>query len=230
LSVTEYRASGFLPEAMRNYLLRLGWSHGDEEIISTDRAVTLFDLATVGRSPARFDLAKLTSLNAHYVRERPDAELVELIRPRLASVHLDPNEEGMRRLALGMPGLKQRSRTLVELAQMAAFYVRPRPIPLDAKAVRLLDEPARTALAAIVPALRAAREWSEAALEALCRRAAEVAGIGFGKLAQPLRVALTGGTVSPGVFEIMAVLGRDEVLGRIEDAATGRNPALRDGD
>ena len=230
LSVTEYRELGFLPEAMLNYLLRLGWSHGDKEILSTEEAVALFDLEAVGRSPARFDLAKLTSLNAHYIRERPDAELAELIRARLAAVHLAPDAEGMRRLVAGMPGLKQRSRTLVELAQSAAFYVRPRPIPLEEKGARILDEAARRAIGTLIPHLREAGDWSEAALEALCRACAEAEGLGFSRFAQPVRVALTGGTVSPGVFEIMRVLGREEVLGRLEDAATGRNPAMSQAD
>lgn len=230
LSVTEYREMGFLPEAVRNYLLRLGWSHGDQEIISTEQAVALFDIATVGRSPARFDLPKLTSLNAHYMRERADEDLAELLRPRLAAVHLAPDVEGMRRLVEGMPGLKQRSRTLVELAQSAAFYVRGRPIPVDAKASKLLDETARGNLAGLAPYLHATDDWSEAGLEALCRQRADAAGVGFSKFAQPLRVALTGSTVSPGVFEIMRVLGRDEVVGRIEDAATGRNPAMPQAD
>jgi glutamyl-tRNA synthetase len=230
LSVTEYRELGFLPEAVRNYLLRLGWSHGDEEIIGTDQAVALFDLAAVGRSPARFDLAKLTSVNAHYLRERPDHELAELIVPRLAAVGLPVDTEGMRRLVDGMPGLKQRARTLVELAQSAAFYVRSRPLPVDEKGRKVLDEAARAALAGLIAPLQSETSWSEATLEAVCRQHAEAAGIGFGKLAQPLRVALTGGTVSPGVFEIMAVLRRDEVLGRIDDAATGRNPAVTQDD
>jgi glutamyl-tRNA synthetase len=224
LSVTEYREMGFLPEAVRNYLLRLGWSHGDEEIMSTEQAIALFDLGAVGRAPARFDLAKLTSLNAHYLRERPDEELVDLLAPHLAALGLAPDAEQLRRLAQGMPGLKQRSRTLVELAQSAAFYVRPRPIPLDEKGTRLLDDNARAALASLDVPLAAVMDWSEAALEGACRAQAETQGIGLGKLAQPLRVALTGTTVSPGVFEVMRVLGRSEVIGRIADAATGRNP------
>ena len=230
LSVTEYRELGFLPEAVRNYLLRLGWSHGDEEIISTDQAVALFDLGSVGRSPARFDLAKLTSLNAHYLRERSDEDLAAQIAPRLAAIGLAPDAEGMRRLVQGMPGLKQRARTLVDLAQSAAFYVRPGPIAVDDKGLKVLDEAARAALGALRQPLAAAPSWTEADLEALCRQQAEAAGIGFGKLAQPLRVALTGGTVSPGVFEIMAVLGREEVLARLDDAATGRNPRMPQGD
>ena len=223
LSVTEYRKMGFLPEAVRNYLLRLGWSHGDEEIIATDQAVALFELGAVGRSPARFDLAKLTSLNAHYMRERPDAELVELVAPHLAALGLVPDAEGLRRLEQGMGGLKQRSRTLVELARSAAFYLRERPVPLDEKGSKVLDESTRAILAALEQPLAEAPEWSEAALEELCRTQAEGLGLALGKVAQPLRVALTGTTVSPGVFEMMRVLGRSEVLGRVADAATGRN-------
>lgn len=224
LSVTEYREMGILPEALRNYLLRLGWGHGDDEIISTEQAIAWFDLDGVGRSPARFDLAKLLSLNAHYLRESPDTRLVELIAPRLQAMGLKLDEKGRRRLLAGMDGLKQRARTLIELAEAAAFYIRPRPLPVDDKAARLLDPSARAAIAAIARPLAGVEEWREEALESICRAQAGALGIGFGKLAQPLRAALTGSTVSPGIFEIMRVLGRAEVLARIEDAATGRNP------
>ena len=164
LSVTEYREMGFLPEAVRNYLLRLGWSHGDEEIISTEQAVAWFDLGAVGRSPARFDLAKLTSLNAHYLRERPDAELVELIAAASGSaLGLDPDEDGLRRLEPGMAGLKQRARTLVELAQSAAFYVRARPMPLDDKAREAAGRAARAPpWPTLAKPLAALDEWNEA--------------------------------------------------------------------
>jgi glutamyl-tRNA synthetase len=226
LSVTEYRELGFLPEAVSNYLLRLGWGHGDDEIISIDQAIAWFDLSGVGRSPARFDVAKLTSLNAHYLRERPDVDLVELIEPRLAATGLTLDAKGRRRLLGGMAGLKQRARTVVDLAEAAAFYVRPRPVPIEEKAQRLLDGPARAAIAAIAQPLAAVEDWQDEALENVCRAQASVLGIGFGRLAQPLRVALTGSTVSPGIFEIMRVLGRSEVLARIEDAATGRNPTM----
>ncbi|MFZ1427602.1 MAG: glutamate--tRNA ligase [Geminicoccaceae bacterium] len=227
LSITEYREMGFLPEAVRNYLLRLGWGHGDEEIIATEEAIAWFDLGAVGRSPARFDLAKLTSLNAHYLRARPDAELVELVRPHLARLGLEPDAKAAHRLEMGMDGLKQRARTLVDLAQSAAFYARPRPIPVDDKAARLLDEAARSALAGLVKPLAALDDWHDEVLESVCRAQADALGIGFGKLAQPLRVALTGTTVSPGIFEIMRVLGRTEVLARIEDAASGRNAPVQ---
>ncbi|MFO1040006.1 MAG: glutamate--tRNA ligase [Geminicoccaceae bacterium] len=225
LSVTEYRDMGFLPEAMRNYLLRLGWSHGDSEIVSTEEAIAWFDIDAVGRSPSRFDLARLTSLNAHYLRERPDADLVDMILPRLEAKGLPVGDIGATRLLQGMPGLKHRARTLVELAGMAAFYVHVRPIALDAKAMAVLDAPARELVGAVRPAFEAAPDWDEAPLEALARSEAERLGVGFGKLAQPLRAALTGTSVSPGIFEIMRVLGREEVLGRIDDAASGRNPS-----
>lgn len=227
LAVTEYREMGFLPEAMRNYLMRLGWSHADDEIIATEQAVAWFDLAAVGRSPSRFDMARLISLNAHWLRQRPDAELVELLVPFLARVGVALEPRGRQRLLAGMAGLKQRARTLVDLAESAAFYVRPRPIPLDAKAQAVLTPEARAALEGLARPLAAVASWGEASLESICRAQAEALGLGFGRLAQALRAALSGATVSPGLFEIMRVLGRAEVLARIEDAVIGRNPAAR---
>jgi glutamyl-tRNA synthetase len=224
LGVTEYREMGFLPEAVRNYLLRLGWGHGDEEIIPTERAVEWFDLGAVGRAPSRFDMAKLLSLNAHWLRERPDAELAALVRPRLAGlVGREPDETGLERLTAGMGGLKQRARTLAELAEAAAFYVRPRPVAPDEKAAKALEAgEVRAALGGLAAgALRAVEPWEEATLEAACRAVAAERGLGFGKLAQGLRAALTGAAVSPGLFEVMRALGRAETLGRLEDAAAG---------
>ncbi|MDX6751028.1 glutamate--tRNA ligase [Geminicoccaceae bacterium 1502E] len=225
LSVTEYRDMGFLPEAVRNYLLRLGWSHGDAEIVPTAQAIEWFDLDGVGRSASRFDMTRLTSLNAHYLREQDDASLAALIRPWLEKDGGCLDEAAAARLAAGMAGLKQRARTLVELASSAMFYVHARPLPLHAKAAAMLDERARALLAALGRRLTEAGPWEEAALEQVCRAVAEEQGVGFGKLAQPMRAALTGTTVSPGLFEVMCVLGREEVLGRFEDAAEGRNPA-----
>jgi glutamyl-tRNA synthetase len=222
LSVTEYREMGFLPEAMRNYLLRLGWAHGDEELVSTGRAAELFDLGGVGRAPARFDMAKLLSVNAHWMRERADADLVELVAPRLGAMGLAVGEEGRRRLLAGMPGLKQRARTLIELAESASFYVRQRPVPVDERARKALEAgPALAALPEVAAALASVEPWGdEAALEAACRARAEAAGVPFGKLAQALRAALTGTAVSPGLFEVMRALGREETVGRIGDAAS----------
>jgi glutamyl-tRNA synthetase len=223
LSVTEYREMGFLPEALRNYLLRLGWAHGDEEVIGDAQAIEWFDLDAVGRSPSRFDVGKLTNLNAHYLRERPDEDLVALLQPFLARLGLVPDEIGQARLRTGMAGLKQRARTWVDLAESAAFYLRPRPLALDAKAAALLDPAARERITSMMTALSSVESWDAAPLEAAARQEAERQGQGFGKMAQTLRAALTGSTISPGLFEVMEVLGREEALARLEDAASGRN-------
>jgi glutamyl-tRNA synthetase len=214
LGLEAYRDLGYLPETMRNYLLRLGWGHGDDEIISTAQAIEWFDIKDVGRNAARLDFAKLDNLNGHYLREADDARLAELVAARLGD--LDP--VGRARIERGMAGLKQRAKTLVELAQNARFYAAKRPIPISEKARALLTTEARALLAGLAPAL-AATDFSEAALEAAVRAFVEAAKVKLGQVAQPLRAALAGETTSPGIFEVMAVLGRDEALGRIDDAA-----------
>jgi len=220
LSVEAYRDMGFLPEALRNYLLRLGWSHGDAEIISTEEAIAWFDLDAVGRSAARFDLTRLTNLNGHYLRAADNAKLVELVIPFIAALlgH-EPSPEQRRRLCAGMPGLKQRANTLVELAESGLFYARERPIPIEEKAAKLLDGAARQILGRLRQRLSGFGDWREAALEAEIRAFAEAENVGLGQVAQPLRAALTGLKVSPGIFDIMATLGRDEVLGRLDDVS-----------
>jgi glutamyl-tRNA synthetase len=230
LGVDAYREAGFLPEAMRNYLLRLGWSHGDEEIVGTEQAIDWFDLDAVGRSPARFDMARLTSLNAHYLRQTDDAELVRLIAPRLEAAGHVVDAAARTRLEAGMAGLKPRATTLLDLAHSARFYVASRPIALDEKAAALLDPDARTRLGSLRSALRGLAVWDESALESCVREHAEALGVKLGQLAQPLRAALTGSSTSPGIFDVMAVLGRDEVLARIEDAVAARNAALQHSD
>ncbi len=221
LGVDAYREMGYLPEALRNYLLRLGWSHGDDEIISTADAVRWFDLDAIGRSPARFDFLKLASVNGHYIRAASDGRLVDLVAPilerRLGRALAD---EARQRLLLAMPGLKPRAKTLQDLADRAQFYVAPRPIPLDDKARALLDEAARARLKALAPLLAAA-PWQGKDLEEVVRRFAEGAGAKLGDVAQPLRAALAGSTASPGIFEVMEALGRAETLARIADAAGG---------
>jgi glutamyl-tRNA synthetase len=220
LGVGEYRAMGFLPEAMRNYLLRLGWGHGDEEIIPTGKAIEWFDLDHVGRAAARFDMERLLSLNAHYIREADDARLVALILPRLAArgdCTLD--EPAKARLKAAMPGLKPRAKTLNELADNAAFYVRRRPLPIDPKAAKLLAPEARARLGRLAKTLETEAAWTAPALEEAVRRFAEADGAKLGDVAQPLRAALTGSTASPGIFEVMAVLGSGETLGRMADLA-----------
>ena len=216
LGVDAYREMGLLPEAVRNYLLRLGWSHGDAEIVSTEEAVSWFGLEAVGRSPARFDREKLDSVNAHYLRAADEDRLLELLEAFLAA---PPDEAGRARLRAGLGALLPRAKTLVELAEAGAFYTASRPLEPDAKAARLLaDEAARTLLARYAAALEGA-EWTEAALETATRAFAEIEGLGLGRVAQPARAALTGRTASPGLFEVLAALGRDEALGRLRDAA-----------
>lgn len=215
LGVEAYRDLGYLPEALRNYLLRLGWGHGDDEIISTAQAIEWFDLDGVGRSPARFDLQKLDHLNGHYLREAEDARLAELVAQRFP----EASEIARQRLADGMPGLKPRVKTLVELAEMAEFYLRERPLTPNGKAAKLLAGDAPAVLADLQNELQSCSDWTADALETLVRNFAESRGLKLGAAAQPLRAALTGSNVSPPVFEVMQVLGRDESLARIADRA-----------
>ncbi|MDF2094759.1 glutamate--tRNA ligase [Aquibaculum arenosum] len=218
LGVETYRDMGYLPEALRNYLLRLGWGHGDEEIISTEQAIAWFDLPAVGRSASRFDFQKLEHLNAHYLREAEDARLVDLIVERFEE---EVGETERQRLLAGMAGLKPRARTLVELAELAHFYVAQRPLTYNAKAEKLLGaERAPELLSALRDHLAGLPDWSEAAIEQAVRAQAEAQAVKLGAVAQPLRAALAGSNVSPGIFEVAAVLGREEALGRIDDAIT----------
>jgi glutamyl-tRNA synthetase len=214
LGVEAYRDMGYLPEAIRNYLLRLGWSHGDDEIISTEQATRWFDLGSVGASASRFDFAKLENLNGHYIREADDARLVELIVPLLEKQGLTVDRT---RLLAGMKGLKARAKTIVELATSAAFYVTPRPVALNEKAAAVLTPEAKQILAALLPLYEAAPDWQEGPLQDLAKTYAETNSVKLGQLAQPLRAALSGSNVSPGVFEVMMVLGKDETLARIRD-------------
>ncbi|MCH7543015.1 MAG: glutamate--tRNA ligase, partial [Proteobacteria bacterium] len=220
LGVATYRELGVLPEALCNTLLRLGWSHGDDEIIAREQAIEWFDLAHVGRGAARFDLDKLMNVNAHYLRRCDDATLARLITPLLAAkLGGDIGGEEIGRLARGMAGLKERAKTTVELAEVAAFYVARRPLSLNPKALKILTAEARGRITGVIGPLSAIGEWDRAALEAFIRAFADEAGIKLGGIAQPLRAALTGSNASPGIFEVMEVLGRDECVGRLADVA-----------
>lgn len=223
LGVDAYRDDmGMLPEAVLNYLLRLGWGHGDEEIITLDRAIELFDIDGVGRSPSRFDIKKLESLNAHYLREADDARLAALVAPRLAGrPGIAPGEGDLDLLAQAMPSLKPRARTLNEIADGAEFLFKNCPLDFDEKASALLDGSARALLAKTADALRTVPSWTVEAIEAAIRRVAEEAGLGLGKVAQPLRAALTGRTVSPGIFDVLFLLGREKSLERLTDVGHG---------
>lgn len=224
LGAEAYRDMGFLPEAMRNYLLRLGWGHGDEEVISTEQAIEWFDLNAVGRSPSRFDMAKLTNLNGIYLREADDERLTGLIAPMLADAAGGPLDDAAKALLTkAMEGLKPRAKTLVELADLAAFYVRPRPLAIDPKAQKHLGDEGKAALADLAAAFDAAPNWDRDDLENLVRAYAEEKELKLGKAAQPLRAALSGSTVSPPIFEVMELLGKDQSLARIRDALEGLN-------
>ena len=218
LGVDAYRDMGFLPEAMRNYLLRLGWSHGDDEIFTTEQAAEWFTLDSVGRSPSRFDFVKLTQLNGLYLRQAEDERLVSLLLPLLeARIGHPVGEAAAARVRAGIGGLKERAKTLVELAESALFYVLERPLAVDDKAARLLDDGGRADLSAFRPILAAVSDWRKDVLEEAARLFAEGRGQKLGKVAQPLRAALTGSSVSPPVFDVMESLGRDESLGRLDD-------------
>jgi glutamyl-tRNA synthetase len=203
---------GILPEALSNYLLRLGWGHGDDEIISRDQAVQWFDLDHVGKSPSRFDFKKLENLNGHYMREADDARLAELVAPKLGI-----NADGLALLTRAMPELKARAHDLNQLVEGAEFLFAKRPLPMDDKAAALLTDEARGHLALAHRALSALPNWDHDSADAAVREVAEASGLKLGKLAQPLRAALTGKTTSPGIFDVLVLLGRDESLARIAD-------------
>ncbi|ARS26605.1 glutamate--tRNA ligase [Sphingomonas sp. KC8] len=219
MGVDAYRDElGILPEALNNYLLRLGWGHGDHEFISREQAVEWFDLAGVGRSPSRFDTKKLENMNGHYIREADPARLAGLIQTRVeALVGANLAENDMELLRRAMPVLQPRAKDLADLADSATFLFRNRPIDMDERAATLLDTPAMAILASVENAITSATEWTVPSLETAVREVAEAAGIGLGKVAQPLRAALTGRTTSPGIFDVLVLLGREESLGRLAD-------------
>ena len=217
-SVTEFREDGYLPEALCNYLLRLGWGHGDVELLDRAEAIRLFDIDGVGRAPARMDYAKLTHLNGVYLRQADDERLSEDVLARLAGrPGLVLDEAAAARVRALMPGLKERAKTLVELADSAAFLARRPPLPMEAKASALLTGDARAMLRELGPALEAT-DFSAPALDAALRRFAETTGRKLGQIAQPLRAALTGSATSPGIDATLAALGREEALARLRAA------------
>lgn len=218
LGIDAYRDMGFLPEAVENYLLRLGWGHGDQEYFTRAQAIDTFTLEGIGRAPARFDMKKLENISGHYLRLADDARLAALVAPRLATLlgrALTAEEHRM--LLRTMPHLKPRAKELNALADSALFLFRARPISLDEKASALLDSDGMLYLGEARAALAGAEDWTAGALEMIFRGLAANADIGVGKFAQPLRAALTGSTTSPGIFEVLEVLGREESLGRLGD-------------
>jgi glutamyl-tRNA synthetase len=225
LGVDAYRAMGYLPAALRNYLVRLGWSHGDQEIFSTEEMIRAFDLPAIGRSAARFDFAKLESLNGHYIRHSDDHSLVTQFEavldyvPAGAAVKAKLTPATRAQLLRAMPSLKERAKTLIELIDASYFIFADRPLQIEPKAQALLTPETRQLIARLRSALQAVSPWNIAATEATMRAFAETNNLKLGAVAQPLRVALTGKTTSPGIFEVLDVLGRDECLARLSDQA-----------
>jgi len=221
LAIEAYRDMGYLPETMRNYLLRLGWSHGDDEIISTGQAVEWFNLENIGKSPARMDFKKLDNLNGHYIRARSDeslsSEVVSTLARRTPPIVIDA--AARTRLTKAMPGLKERAKTLVELTRTAEFLYHDGPPTPDQDALKLLNGDARKIIAKVRPILAAA-DWSSASLENVVRMFAVAEGLKLGQVAQPLRAAITGQATSPPLFEMLALLGREESLTRLGAYAT----------
>lgn len=221
-AVEAYRAMGYLPAGLRNYLARLGWSHGDDEIFSTQQMIEWFDIADINKAPGRLDFAKLGDVNSHYIKTGDNSELMARIREFLPEAPDGPalaarfEKVGWDRLAAALPSLKERAKTLQELVDGATYVIAERPLALDDKAAKLLDADARAMLAKLMPRLEAA-DWTVPALETAVKAFAEESGLKLGKVAQPLRAALTGRSVSPPVFDVMVVLGREEALARICD-------------
>ena len=217
LGVEAYRDElGILPEALNNYLLRLGWGHGDDEIISRDQAIAWFDIDAVGRSPSRFDAKKLENINGHYLRESDDGRLADIVAPMIAASATDL-------LVRAMPVLKARAKSTLELAEGARFLFARRPLALEAGASALLDVAGLALIERVRDTLAGCGDWTMTVLENAVRQVADAASLGLGKIAQPLRAALTGRITSPGIFDVLALLGRDESLGRLDDAIAGRN-------
>jgi glutamyl-tRNA synthetase len=225
LGVDAYRALGYLPAALRNYLVRLGWSQGDREFFSTEEMIAAFDLPAIGRSPSRFDFVKLENMNGHFMRATPDEQLLRILvdtlpylpgGPEMAAELTDAKRA---KLAAALPGLKERAKTLVELVDGAKFLFAKRPLAMDEKAEEILARAGRLHIRALLPRFEAISDWSSATTEAAVRDYATEQGAKLGVIAQPLRAAATGRATSPGIFDVLAVLGREESLGRLRDQA-----------
>lgn len=227
LGVEAYRAMGYLPAALRNYLVRLGWSHGDDEVMSTEQMVEWFDIVDINKGAARFDFQKLEALNGLHMRQMDDRELTRIFLDTLPYLEggdaflAKLDDKRREQLVAAMPGLKERAKTLVELLDSAEFYFADRPLALDEKASALLDDDARAMLGALADEFEEISDWNAQTTEAVVRAFAEKTERKLGKVAQPLRAALCGRTTSPGIFDVLEVLGREESLGRIRDQSTG---------
>jgi len=220
LGTDAYADMGYLPAAMRNYLLRLGWSHGDDEIISTQQAIEWFGLDHVGRSPARFDFVKLNNLNGHYIRSSADDELLTAALPFIEKkIGRAPNQAETAQIKTILPAVKERAKDLNEITAALDFLFVARPIQPDEAAKKHLDDGAKARIKTMVTVLQDVADWTAANTEAAIRKLSEEQQVKLGQLAQPLRASLTGRTVSPPIFDVLAVLGREETLARLNDAA-----------
>jgi glutamyl-tRNA synthetase len=225
LGVEAYRQMGYLPEALRNYLARLGWSHGDEELFTTDQMVEWFSLEALNKGAARFDFVKLENVNGHYIRGATPARLYEVMLETATELNRVVDRDGLAAnkdtVLAALPELQPRAKTVLELIDLAQFIYAVRPIAIDTAASEQLTPDNRSNIAAFVETLRGLNDWSVAAIDAAAREFAEARGLKLGKVAQPLRAALTGRTVSPGIFEVMVLIGREESLARLSDQASG---------
>lgn len=219
-SVEEYREMGYLPEAMRNYLLRLGWSHGDDEIITTQQALEWFDLDGCNKAAARFDFAKLESINAHYIKESDTNALLERAMPFYQKRHnIEPSDEAQKRITTHSDELKSRAKTLLQFIDESVFYAKSVPFEYDEKAASLLDQDGKEVLNALIEVFESLKHWTDESIQNACKDIADQLKEGkLGKVAMPLRAALTGTTVSPSVFKAAEILGKDETLIRIQEA------------
>tara|TARA_Y100001968_G_C19380039_1_gene729806 strand:- start:770 stop:1624 length:855 start_codon:yes stop_codon:yes gene_type:complete len=216
LGVDSYDDMGYLKETMLNYLLRLGWSHGDKEIISKEEAIKLFNLDSIGKSSAKFDIERLTSLNAYYIENKKNEELVLTIKNYYANkknINITNNDLSL--ILNGMNGLKTRARTINELAEMCSFYIEKAPITLDKKSKKVLNNENINTLKLYYNQLSKLEIWNKEEIEEDIKMYCQANNINLGKLAQPLRAAITGKSVSPGLYELMEVLGKNETLARI---------------
>jgi len=223
LGVSAYRQMGYLPEAMINYLARLGWSHGDDELFSVDQMIDWFSLEGLNKGAARFDFVKLENVNGHYIREAKPAYLYEVMIATAKEIGRDMDYSGLTAnkdtVLAALPELQPRAKTVLELINLAQFIYAVRPIVVEPSAAEHLTGDARAMLSATRDVLSALGDWSVPAIDAAIRAFAEAKGLKLGKVAQPLRVALTGRTISPGIFEVMVLIGKAESLARIADQA-----------
>ncbi len=218
MGVEAYRDMGYLPEAMRNYLLRLGWGHGDDEIIPTKQAIKWFDLEHIGKSPSRFDFDKIDSINAHYMTKMKPAELTNMIIPIITDkLEYAPSKQAIKWITSGMPDLVERAKRLPDLANEALFYAHVRPLPLDDRAEEILTDEARSILASLSIELAKLSDFSAENIEVAVKAFVKGNGLKFGNVGMPLRAALTGTGNSPSITHVAAILGKDETLARLAD-------------